>query len=94
MKGFMDAVAAHLAWYRSHGFTNNRIVTARVIDSDHNTGPAKYSEKLVMTYHFNPPGMGSPLGSGDAAWNAYIKLYRDNSEIQHEYVTCMPKPGR
>jgi hypothetical protein len=48
-------------------------------------------EKTVLTYHFNPPGMGNPPGRGDAAWNGYVQLYRDNSEIRSEYVTCMPK---
>jgi hypothetical protein len=89
--GFMQAVVAHLAWYRSHGFKENRIVAARVLERQPITGVLRYSERTVLTYHFNPPGMGSPLGAGDAAWNAYVKLYRDNSDLQSEYVTCMPK---
>jgi hypothetical protein len=89
--GFMQAVTAHLAWYRSHGFKENRIVAARVLEQQPITGVVRYSEKTVLTYHFNPPGMGNPLGAGDAAWNAYVKLYRDNSDLQSEYVTCTPK---
>jgi hypothetical protein len=88
--GFVQAVAAHLAWYRSHGFTENRIFASRVLESDA-SGQTRYSEKTVLTYHFNPPGMGNPPGRGDAAWNAYVQLYRDNSEIRSEYVTCMRK---
>jgi len=94
MKGFMDALAAHLAWYRSHGFKDNRIVAARIIERDPRSGELKYSEKQVMTYHFNPPGMGDPAGRGDAAWNAYVKLYRDNSDMLSETVTCMPRAGQ
>ena len=30
MQGFMGAVAAHKAWYRSHGFNDNVIVASRV----------------------------------------------------------------
>ena len=94
MRGFLDAVAAHVAWYRSHGFKDNRIVAARIIGRDPGTGELKYSEKQVMTYHFNPPGMGDPAGRGDAAWNAYVKLYRDNSDMLSETVTCMPRAGQ
>jgi hypothetical protein len=94
MQGFMTAVAAHKAWYRDNGFTDNEIVAARVLVLDHATGAVKYSDTEVLTYHFRPPGMGNPLNRGDAAWNAYVKLYRDNSEIKNEYVTCMPKLKR
>ncbi len=94
MQGFLAAVAAHQAWYRSHGFTGNRIVVARVITGNPVTGTARYSDGEVVTLHFNPPGMGNPAGAGDAAWNAYVKLYRDNSAITSEYVTCMPKAQR
>jgi hypothetical protein len=89
--GFMKAVAAQQEWYRSHGFKDNRIVAVRVLEPDPFTGEVRYSEKTVLTYHYNPPGMGNPAGRGDDAWNAYVKLYRDNSDIQSEYVTCMPK---
>jgi hypothetical protein len=91
MNGFMQAVAAHLAWYRSHGFKDNRIVAARVLEPEAPGGKFGYSEKTVLTYHFNPPGMSNTPGRGDEAWKAYVKLYRDNSDIQSEYVTCMPK---
>ena len=91
IQGFMAAVAAHQAWYRTHGFTDNQIVASRVIVLDQSTGASVYSDKEVLTYHFRPPGMGNPAGRGDAAWNAYVKLYQDNSTIKSEYVTCMPR---
>jgi len=94
MKGFLDAVAAHQEWYRSHGFKDNRIVVARVIEWDLAIGGTRYSDKSVMTLHYNPPGMGDPPGKGDAAWNAYIKLYRENSDMKSETVTCMPRPSK
>ena len=69
-------------------------VAARIIERDPRSGELKYSEKQVMTYHFNPPGMGDPAGRGDATWNAYVKLYRDNSDMLSETVTCMPRAGQ
>jgi hypothetical protein len=91
IQGFMAAVEAHKAWYRSHGFTDNEIVASRVIVLDPKTGALEYSDTEVLTYHLRPPGMGNPPGQGDAAWNAYVKLYRDNSDIKSEYVTCLPR---
>jgi hypothetical protein len=86
MQGFMAAVAAHKAWYRSHGFTDNVIVVSKVILTDEHTGAMKYSDSEVVTYHVRPPQV-----TKDAAWDAYVKMYRDTSDIKSEYFTCMPK---
>jgi hypothetical protein len=30
-----------------------------------------------------------------AGWNAFVELYRDNSDTKAEYLACMPKiPGK
>jgi len=91
MQGFMAAVAAHKAWYRANGYTDNEILAARVLVRDQKTGGLKYSDTEVLTYHLRLPDMANLANRGDAAWNAYVKLYRDNSEIKSEYVTCMPR---
>ena len=91
MEGFMAAVAAHKAWYRAHGFTDNVIVAARVILVDQKTGSAKYSDAEVVTQHVRPPGPQQTSSKRDAAWDAYVKQYRDTSDIKSEYMTCMPK---
>jgi hypothetical protein len=91
MKGFMDAVAAHQAWYRNNGVKDDEIVASRVIVKDEKTGEMKYSDKEVLTYHINPPDPEKTPNRNDAAWKAYVKMYRDNSDIKSEYVTCMPK---
>jgi hypothetical protein len=88
MDGFMAAVAAHKAWYRNHGFTDNVIVASRVILRDEKTGAMKYSDTEVVTYHLRPP---KREGKTDAAWDAYVKQYRDTSDIKNQYLTCMPK---
>jgi len=89
--GFIAAVAAHKAWYRANGISDNEIVASRVILRDPKTGTQTYSEKEILTYHVNPPAAERTSHRGDAAWNAYVKMYRDNSDIKVEYLTCMPK---
>jgi len=91
MKGFMDAVAAHQAWYRNNGVMDDEIVAARIVVKDEKTGANKYSDTEVLTYHFNPPGGQRTPHRGDAAWNSYVKMYNDNADITKEYLTCMPK---
>lgn len=91
MQGFMEAVAAHKAWYRSHGFHDNVIVASRVILRDEKSGEMHYSEAEVVTYHVRPPGPAQIGPKRDAAWDAYVKQYRETSDIKNEYMTCMPK---
>src|ERR1022692_1680943 len=78
MPAFMAAVAAHKAWYRDHGFKDNVIVASRVILTDEKTHAMKYSDTEVVTYHIRPPG--GPQVKRDAAWDAYVKQYRDSSD--------------
>jgi len=91
MKGFLAAVAAHKAWYRANGITDNEIFAARVLVKDEKTGVWANSEKQVLTYHLNTPDPARTPKRGDEAWKAYVKMYQDNSEIKSEYLTCMPK---
>jgi hypothetical protein len=91
IQGFMAAVTAHKAWYRNHGFKDNVIVASRVILRDDKTGAMKYSDAEVVTYHVRPPGSAQTESKRDAAWDAYVKQYRDTSDIKTEYTTCMPK---
>jgi hypothetical protein len=91
MQGYLAAVAAHKAWYRNHGFKDNVIVASRVILRDDKTGAMKYSDTEVVTYHIRPPSSTQTDSKRDAAWDAYVKRYRDTSAIKAEYLTCMPK---
>ena len=87
MEGFLKAQEAHLAWYRSHGYRDNLIYSARVLVRDPVTRSMKYSDTEIMTFHVRPPSDVTQ----DAAWNAYVKQYRDNSDIKSEYNVCLPK---
>jgi len=91
MEGFMAAVAAHKAWYRSHGFSDDIIVASRVITTDPQTKEMKYSDTQVVTYHISPASISQTPPTHDAAWDAYVKQYRDTSDIASQYLTCMPK---
>jgi hypothetical protein len=84
---FRAAVAAHLDWYRSHGFKKNQIVIGEISEQDPATKKWSVTDKKFITYHINPPGGTTP----DAAWNAYVKLYSDTSKILEEYRSCMPE---
>ena len=91
LQAYMAAVAAHKAWYRNHGFKDNVIVASRVMVRDDKTGQMKYTDTEVVTYHIRPPGSAQTQSKRDAAWDAYVKQYRDTSDIKNEYITCMPK---
>lgn len=88
MNLFLQAVAAHKAWYRSHGFQDNIIVAGRVMNRD-DAGKVTYSDTEIVSLHVNPPAV--PRAQFDAAWDAYVKQYRDSSDIKSDYRTCMPK---
>jgi hypothetical protein len=90
--GFLKAVAAHREWYRSHGLTGHQIFATRILVRDESTRAQTYSEKELMTYHISPPN-GQPEAPHDAAYDAFVKLYRENSEIKQQYNICLPKAG-
>jgi hypothetical protein len=91
--GFMKAVAAHKEWYASHGL-KDEIFSARIIVRDETTHAASYSEKQFLTFHIFPSNTPAQEPTHDAAWDAYVKIYRENSEIKTSYQICMPDPGK
>jgi len=84
---FMAAVAAHQAWYKSHGFPDI-IFASRVVTNDPKTGKMALSATEVMTYHLEKPN--GPPTVHDAAWDAYVKLYNDTSTIKETTLSCIP----
>jgi hypothetical protein len=87
MDQFMAAVAAHQAWYASHGYSDI-IFASRVMTRDPQSGAAAYSDKQILTFHYAKPG-GSPP-THDAAWDAYVKLYNATSTIKETTLSCVP----
>jgi|SRR5215472_14305423 len=88
VKGFMDAVAAHRAWEFSHGMTKDEIITVPVIDRDEKTGVRSYSTKQFWSIHIH--GTNDPEPKHDDAYDAFVKMYRDNSDIKSAYDICLP----
>jgi len=92
LQGFLKAVEAHKAWYRANGVTDNDIVAARVLVRDEKTGQAiKYSDTEVMSFHLRPPAASRTPNKNDAAWEAFVKQYRDNADLKSEYWACIPR---
>lgn len=84
---FMAAVAAHQAWYASHGFPDI-VFASRILVIDPKTGKSVQSDTQVMTYHLAKT-KSQPM-THDAAWDAYVKLYNDTSTIKETTLSCIP----
>jgi hypothetical protein len=87
-KGFMEAVAAHRAWVLSHGLTKDEIITVPVIVRDEKTHARSYSDKQFWSIHIH--GSNAPDPKHDEAYDAFVKMYRDNSDIKSSYDICVP----
>jgi hypothetical protein len=87
-KGFMEAVAAHKAWTLSHGLTKDEIITVPVIVRDEKTQVRAYSDKEFWSIHIH--GSNGPGPKHDEAYDAFVKMYRENSEIKSQYDICLP----
>jgi hypothetical protein len=87
-KGFMDAVAAHRAWVFSHGMMKDEITTVPVIVRDEKTHARSYSDKQFWSIHIH--GSNDPEPKHDEAYDAFVKMYRDNSDIKSAYDICLP----
>jgi hypothetical protein len=87
-KGFMDAVAAHRAWVLSHGLTRDEIITVPVIVRDEQTHARSYSAKQFWSIHIQ--GSDGPEPKHDEGYEAFVKMYRDNSDIKSAYDICLP----
>ncbi len=95
--GVEKAVEDHFAWYRSKGFNDNDVVAARVLKYDPTGNRYVNDESLVVTLHVNPPAemvTATPhpdhAEEPDAAWDAYVKEYDDNSDIIATVPLCLP----
>jgi hypothetical protein len=84
MDGFLAAVAAHSAWYRDHGYTENHQEVLRVV-AEGDAGQRILSEDQVMTLHINPV----VPEERDDEWTAFVDQYRANSMIETETYVCL-----
>ena len=87
-KGFMEAVAAHRAWLFSHGMSKDEVITVPVVARDEKTKARSYSDKQFWSMHIH--GSNGPEPKHDEAYDAFVKMYRDNSDIKSAYDICLP----
>ena len=86
MAKFKEAVAAQQAWYRSVGMADTILLIPML---DRSATGMTYSPNQAMTAHIvKVDGMPSP--PHDAAYAAFVALYKASSTIKAEYTTCMP----
>jgi hypothetical protein len=87
-KRFMDAVAAHRTWLASHGLTKDEVITVPVIVRNEQTRVRSYSDKQFWSIHIH--ASNDPEPKHDEAYDAFVKMYRDNSDIKSAYDICLP----
>ncbi len=86
---FKAAVAAHQAWYASHGY-KDIIFQSPVFVRDPAANKFVISDKEILTYHYyGSTTQAEP--THNAGWDAYVKLYQGTSTIKQTYLTCIPK---
>lgn len=88
--GFDQAVRDQLAWYRSHGFTKNQLVTANVIVQDSKSKIWAPSATEVLSMHINPPPIAAV--KTDAAWNVFVSGFKANAVVESERTICLEQP--
>ena len=85
LAGFRSAVAAHNRWYQAHGFRIEQRI-APVVNSA--KGRFRAASDEVMTFVTSDD---VPREKHDAGWQAFVALYRANSQIEKETIVCLPK---
>ena len=90
MARFAEAVAGQQAWYKAAG-TPDQIMLLKVLVRDETTKAWSYSDTQALTFHIEPDKRAKPLPPHDAAWDAFVALYKESSTIKSESFTCMPK---
>lgn len=83
---FEKATRDHIAWYRAHGFTGNRLLVGPVISGGRADGWTA-SETEYASVHMDAPGV--PPDKRDAGWDAYVKEYRDASDLTVDKFVCL-----
>ena len=86
MAGFTEAVKANQAWYAAKGFKDDKITQAPVFERT--GGVDKPSVTKVVTFHVYG---ATPGWKKDAAWEAFVAKYNENSSIESDVKMCLPK---
>ncbi|MBI1403805.1 MAG: hypothetical protein GC147_11395 [Porphyrobacter sp.] len=84
MAQFEEAVAAHVAWYKTHGFAIDQRIAPVMRWKD---GKPMISADEVMTF---ASGDNVPREKRDKGWTDFVAKYRAVSDVAFEQVVCMP----
>jgi hypothetical protein len=88
--GFERGVVDQTAWYRGHGFTANRLISADVLTQDPATKTWSRSDSEVLSLHINPPPISAI--KPDAAWSAFVTEFKHNAVVEAERTACLDQP--
>jgi hypothetical protein len=88
--GFDRAVSDQLAWYRTHDFKQNHILTAPVIVQDESSKQWSVSETEIFSLHINPPPIDAV--KADDGYRAFVAEFRKNSAVASERTICLRDP--
>ena len=86
MDTFLKAAADQQAWYKGKGGPD-QIVVMRVMKQAADKSWA-YSDTETLTDHIEPADRKPGAMAHDAAYDAFVALFKDSSTIKNEYVTC------
>ena len=86
METFLSAVAAQQAWYKNAG-TADEISVMRVLEQNPTTKEWTLSETQAITTHIIPAAPRKL--AHDAAWDAFVALFKDSSTIKSELPGCI-----
>jgi hypothetical protein len=80
---FRKAVADHQAWYTAHG-SKTSVKLVRVARGG--AGGGAYDDTVAMTIVTYD---SAPQPAHDAAYNAFVKEYRDSQTVSEEHRGCL-----
>ena len=86
-EGLRKALADHAAWYRAHGYTNDRFEWGRYVELDPLTRAARVSSDKIITFHYAASIV--PRARHDAQWDAYVAEYDANVSTMTTTLSCM-----
>jgi hypothetical protein len=86
MDKFLEAVAAQQAWYKKAD-PPDQISAMCVMEQNRDTKAWTIFETQAITLHVMPDRKESL--THDAAWDAFVALFKDSSTITTQYVTCV-----
>ena len=91
-EGLKEASSKHDAWYKSHGVTENKQVVIPLLQYDRDTDSFSKDSSRVSTLHLNSVASAEAREhQGDAAWNEFIAVYNENTEITERVIACLPQ---